>query len=125
MTADDTSTPSDDTTGGERVAKALARAGVASRREVERLIAAGRVKLNGEVLETPAIKVMPGDVLTVDGKRIGPAEAVRVWRYHKPVGLVTTHNDPKERPTVFSALPFGMPIELEMTVEVAPRDGGQ
>jgi 23S rRNA pseudouridine2605 synthase len=109
MTADDTSTSSDDPAGGERVAKALARAGVASRREVERLIEAGRVKLNGEVLETPAVKVMPGDVLTVDGKRIGPAEAVRVWRYHKPVGLVTTHNDPKGRPTVFAALPFGMP----------------
>jgi 23S rRNA pseudouridine2605 synthase len=107
MTADDASTHSD--AGGERVAKALARAGVASRREVERLIEAGRVALNGTVLTTPAVKVGTEDVLTVDGKRIGAAEAVRVWRYHKPVGLVTTHSDPKGRPTVFAALPPGMP----------------
>jgi 23S rRNA pseudouridine2605 synthase len=94
---------------GERVAKALARAGIASRREVERLIAAGRVSLNGEVLKTPAIKVAPGDVLKVDGKPVGAAEATRVWRYHKPVGLVTTHSDPKGRPTVFGHLPPGLP----------------
>jgi 23S rRNA pseudouridine2605 synthase len=93
----------------ERVAKALARAGVASRREVERLIAAGRVKLNGEVLTTPAVKVGAGDVLTVDGRVIGAAEPARLWRYHKPVGLVTTHSDPKGRPTVFEQLPRGLP----------------
>jgi 23S rRNA pseudouridine2605 synthase len=91
------------------VAKALARAGVASRREVERLIAAGRVKLNGEVLTTPAVKVDAGDVLTVDGRVIGAAEPARLWRYHKPVGLVTTHADPKGRPTVFEQLPRGLP----------------
>jgi len=94
---------------GERVAKALARAGVASRREVERLIAAGRVKLNGEVLTTPAVKVDAADVLSVDGKVVGKAEAARLWRYHKPVGLVTTHADPKGRPTVFEQLPKGLP----------------
>jgi 23S rRNA pseudouridine2605 synthase len=94
---------------GERVAKALARAGVASRREVERLIAAGRVRLNGQVLDTPAVKVTPGDVLTVDGAVVGAAEATRVWRYHKPAGLVTTHSDPKGRPTVFEHLPPGLP----------------
>jgi len=94
---------------GERVAKALARAGVASRREVERLIAAGRVKLNGEVLTTPAVKVDADDVLTVDGRVVAKAEPARLWRYHKPVGLVTTHADPKGRPTVFEQLPKGLP----------------
>jgi 23S rRNA pseudouridine2605 synthase len=95
--------------GGERVAKALARAGVASRREVERLIAEGRVALNGVVLTTPAVKVGPADVLTVNGKPVSKAEPTRVWRYHKPVGLMTTHNDPKGRPTVFAHLPGDLP----------------
>jgi len=95
--------------GHDRIAKALARAGVGSRRDVERLIAEGRVALNGRVLETPAVKVEPGDVLTVDGAVVGEAEPARLFRYHKPVGLVTTHKDPKGRPTVFSALPKGLP----------------
>ena len=94
---------------GERVAKALARAGVASRREVERLIGAGRVALNGKVLTTPAVKVEPGDILTVDGAVVSDAEHARLFRYHKPAGLVTTHRDPKGRPTVFEALPEGLP----------------
>lgn len=93
----------------ERVAKMLARAGVASRREVERLIEAGRVALNGQVLTTPAIKVEPGDILTVDGAVVEAAEPTRVFRYHKPTGLLTSHTDPKGRPTVFSALPEGLP----------------
>ena len=91
------------------MAKALARAGVASRREVERLIAAGRVAVNGRVLDTPAVKIGAGDILTVDGAVIGEAEATRVWRYHKPAGLMTTHSDPKGRPTVFEHLPEGLP----------------
>ena len=95
--------------GGERVAKALARAGVASRREVERLIEAGRVALNGQTLTTPAVKVEAGDVLTVDGQVVGEAEPARVFRYHKPTGLVTTHKDPQGRPTVFEALPRDLP----------------
>ena len=94
---------------GERVAKALARAGVASRREVERLIAAGRVALNGEVLTTPAVKVEPGDILTVDGEVVDEREPARLFRYHKPAGLVTSHADPQGRPTVFRALPDGLP----------------
>ncbi|OYX36321.1 MAG: hypothetical protein B7Y99_01900 [Caulobacterales bacterium 32-69-10] len=94
---------------GERVAKALARAGVASRREVERYIEDGRVAINGKVLDTPAVKVLPGDILTVDGMVVASAEAARVWRYHKPVGLMTTHNDPQGRPTVFEHLPEGLP----------------
>src|SRR3954471_24618497 len=95
--------------GGERVAKALARAGVASRREVERLIEAGRVAINGQVLTTPAIKVAPGDILTVDGRVVDEPEPTRVWRYHKPVGLLTSHGDPKGRPTVFEHLPPDLP----------------
>lgn len=91
------------------MAKALARAGVASRREVERLIEAGRVALNGQVLTTPAVKVEAGDVLTVDGQVIGAPEPARLFRYHKPTGLVTTHKDPQGRPTVFEALPPGLP----------------
>ncbi len=94
---------------GERVAKALARAGVASRRDVERYIAAGRVALNGRVLDTPAVKVEPGDVLTVDGAVVGGPEATRVWRHHKPAGLITSHGDPAGRPTVFEHLPPGLP----------------
>ncbi|WP_411287786.1 pseudouridine synthase [Phenylobacterium sp.] len=93
----------------ERVAKALARAGVASRRDVERLIEAGRVALNGKVLTTPAVKVAAGDILTVDGAVVSDAEPARLFRYHKPVGLVTTHKDPHDRPTVFQALPEGLP----------------
>jgi 23S rRNA pseudouridine2605 synthase len=95
--------------GGERVAKALARAGVASRREVERLIAAGRVALNGQVLTTPAVKVDAADILTVDGQVVGEREPARLFRYHKPPGLVTTHRDPQGRPTVFERLPEGLP----------------
>jgi len=95
--------------GGERVAKVLARSGVASRREVERLIEAGRVALNGKVLTTPAVKVEPGDILTLDGAVVGEAEPTRVFRYHKPTGLLTSHTDPKGRPTVFAALPEGLP----------------
>jgi 23S rRNA pseudouridine2605 synthase len=94
---------------GERVAKALARAGVASRREIERLIEAGRVALNGQVLTTPAVKVGPSDILTVDGAPVEAAEPARLFLYHKPPGLVTTHADPKGRPTVFQALPRGLP----------------
>jgi len=95
--------------GGERVAKALARAGVASRREVERLIEAGRVALNGQVLTTPAVKVEANDILTVDGEVVDDREPARLFRYHKPAGLVTTHSDPAGRSTVFETLPEGLP----------------
>jgi 23S rRNA pseudouridine2605 synthase len=95
--------------GAARIAKVLARAGVASRREVERLIGAGRVSLNGAVLTTPAALVGPGDVVALDGAVIGAAEPTRLFLHHKPVGLVTTHKDPKGRPTVFEALPAGLP----------------
>ena len=94
---------------GERVARALARAGVASRREAERLIEAGRVSLNGQVLTSPAMNVDPADILLLDGKPVADREPSRVWRYHKPTGLLTTHKDPKGRATVFERLPPGLP----------------
>jgi 23S rRNA pseudouridine2605 synthase len=94
---------------GERIAKFLARAGVCSRRDAERLIADGRVKLNGQVLNTPAVKVTALDKVTVDNRPVGAAEPTRLWRYHKPSGLVTTHRDPAGRPTVFEHLPPGLP----------------
>jgi 23S rRNA pseudouridine2605 synthase len=93
----------------ERVARALARAGVASRREAERLIAAGRVALNGEPLTSPAVNVGRDDILTLDGRPVAEREPARLWRYHKPPGLITTHRDPKGRPTVFERLPPGLP----------------
>ena len=93
----------------ERIAKAMARAGIASRREVERLIGLGKVAVNGRILDTPATLVTRDDVITVNGKPMGSAQATRVWRYHKPAGLITSHNDPAGRPTVFDALPSGLP----------------
>jgi 23S rRNA pseudouridine2605 synthase len=93
--------------GGERVAKALARAGVASRREVERLIEAGRVAINGKVLTTPAVKVSRATSSPSTASWWRRAEPTRLFRYHKPTGLVTTHNDPQGRPTVFEPCPRG------------------
>ena len=93
----------------ERIAKTLARAGLASRREVERLIGLGKIAVNGRILETPAVLVSNADVITVEGQVIGKAEPTRLWRYHKPVGLVTTHRDPQGRPTVFDKLPEPLP----------------
>ncbi|HEY8613661.1 MAG TPA: pseudouridine synthase [Roseomonas sp.] len=94
---------------GERIAKWLARAGVASRRDAEVLIAQGLVTLNGEKVETPATFVAEGDAVLVRGQRVGEAEPTRLFRYHKPDGLVTTHKDPQGRPTVFEKLPAGLP----------------
>lgn len=93
----------------ERIAKVLARAGVASRRDCERMIEAGRVALNGEMVKHPATLVGAGDVLAVDGKKVVGVSQTRLWRYHKPAGLVTTARDPEGRPTVFEALPKSMP----------------
>lgn len=95
--------------GGDRIAKVLARAGIASRRDVERMIAEGRVKIDGTVLTTPAFKPAPGAVIQVDGKVVAGAEPTRLWRYYKPVGLVTTHRDEKDRATVFQNLPAHLP----------------
>lgn len=94
---------------GDRIAKVLARAGVCSRRDAERLIAEGRVAVDGHVLATPAFKVKAGAKISVDGKPVKEPERARLFRYHKPKGLVTTHRDEKGRATVFENLPSGMP----------------
>lgn len=96
-------------TGGERIAKVLARAGVASRRSAEAMIAEGRVSVNGTVIDSPALNVTPRDKVLVDGKPLAAKEPVRLWLYHKPLGLVTSERDEKGRETVFDALPEGMP----------------
>src|SRR5512134_388060 len=95
--------------GPMRVAKAIAHAGLCSRRDAEAWIAAGRVKINSKVLTTPAYVVGPGDKITVDGKPLPKPEVTRLWRYHKRRGLVTSHKDPQGRKTVFEALPPGLP----------------
>lgn len=94
---------------GDRVAKVIARAGLCSRRDAERLVAEGRVIVNGKKIDSPALNVGPGDVVTVDGKPLPMAEAARLFLYHKPAGLVTTAKDEKGRPTVFENLPKGLP----------------
>ena len=99
---------------GERIAKRLARAGIASRREAETMIAAGRVSVNGKRLESPAINVLRTDRIEVDGKPLPEKERTRLWLYHKPAGLVTTNRDPEGRQTVFKSLPKDMPRVLSV-----------
>ncbi|ESX81792.1 pseudouridine synthase [Mesorhizobium sp. M0563] len=94
---------------GERIAKRLARAGLASRRDAEELIAAGRVKVNGRALTSPAFNVMPGDIIHLDGMEIPPIERTRLFLFNKPAGVVTTNRDPEGRKTVFDVLPPGLP----------------
>ena len=95
----------------ERIAKVMAAAGLCSRRDAERWIAEGRVRVNGNTLDTPATLVSNADVIEVDGKKIKQQQpdTPRVWRYHKPRGLITTHRDEKDRPTVFEHLPKSLP----------------
>lgn len=95
--------------GDERIARRLARAGVASRREAEAMIAAGRVKVNGRRLSSPAINVLPSDRIEVDGEPIPAVERTRLFLFHKPAGVVTTTRDPEGRKTVFDILPEGLP----------------
>jgi 23S rRNA pseudouridine2605 synthase len=94
---------------GERIAKVMARAGLASRRAAEALITAGRVSVNGAVISSPALNVTPGDRIVVDGQPLPGRARTRLFRYHKPRGLVTTHADPQGRPTIFRALPKRLP----------------
>ena len=94
---------------GQRIAKRIARAGVASRRDAEKLILAGEVTLNGEVVKTPAINVLEADVITVKGQVLKAEEPVRLWKYHKPSGLVTSDRDEKGRTTIYNRLPPDLP----------------
>ncbi len=97
------------TTPGDRVAKVLARAGISSRRDAEKIIAEGRVRVNGKVIDSPALNIGAGDRVSVDGKLVAEPEAARLWLYHKPAGLVTTEKDEQGRQTVFESLPADMP----------------
>ena len=108
MNADDTIDERNDN-GGERIAKAIARAGLASRREAEDWIAAGRVAVNGAVISSPALNVTPHDRISVDGEPLPARERSRLFLYHKPRGLMTTRVDPQGRPTVFQNLPSHLP----------------
>jgi 23S rRNA pseudouridine2605 synthase len=94
---------------GERIAKVVARAGLASRRDAEGWIVQGRVTVNGRVINSPALDVTVNDVVTVDGKPLPPRQRTRLFLYHKPRGLMTTHADPEGRPTVFDNLPEALP----------------
>lgn len=130
---DDESGDSEDTgERGERVAKWLARAGIASRRDAEKLIAEGRVSVNGSKLTTPAFFIKDGDSVIFDGSPVKTPDSARLWRYHKPDGLVTTHKDPEGRRTVFDSLPPELPRvvsvgRLDLTSEgllLLTNDGG-
>jgi 23S rRNA pseudouridine2605 synthase len=94
---------------GERIAKVIARAGLASRREAEAWIVAGRVSVNGAVIASPALNVKTSDQIAVDGTPLPQRERTRLFLYHKPRGLVTTHSDDRGRPTIFGALPKNLP----------------
>lgn len=109
MTSASKNQPQKSSTKGERIAKRLSRAGVCSRREAERWIVAGRVSVNGAVLTTPATLVAPNDAIMVDGKPVGEAAPPRLFRYHKPQGLVTSNADEHGRPTIFDMMPDTLP----------------
>ena len=117
---------------GDRIAKWLARAGIASRRDAERMLTEGAVSLNGKTVAHPATFVLAGDVVQVNGKVVDQPDRTRMWRYHKPEGLVTTHKDPEGRPTVFDKLKQQLPRvvsvgRLDLTSEgllLLTNDGG-
>jgi 23S rRNA pseudouridine2605 synthase len=104
-----TDTKNDQPKSGERIAKVIARAGLASRREAEAWIEAGRVAVNGGTIRSPALDVTGSDRITVDGEPLPARERTRLFLYHKPRGLMTTHADPQGRPTIFQKLPPGLP----------------
>jgi 23S rRNA pseudouridine2605 synthase len=101
--------PQDSKSAGERIAKVIARSGLCSRREAEALIGDRRVSVNGAIIESAALDILPSDRVLVDGRPLSLREPPRLWRYYKPKGRVTTHKDPEGRPTVFEALPESLP----------------
>ncbi|HCB78842.1 MAG TPA: pseudouridine synthase [Erythrobacter sp.] len=107
---------------GDRIAKLLARAGIASRREIERMIADGRVSIDGKVLTTPAVKLNNLNGVTVDGKVVAQAEAPRLFAFHKPSGLITAERDPKGRPTIYTALRNALPKNAGRVMPVGRLD---
>lgn len=107
---------------GDRIAKLLARAGVASRREVERMIADGRVAINGRKVDTPATLLDNLKGVTVDGKPVGEPERTRLFAFHKPTGLITAENDPAGRPTIYSALRNALPKDTPRLMPVGRLD---
>ena len=107
---------------GERIAKLLARAGVASRREVERMIAEGRVAIGGKVLETPATVLLSLRGVTVDGKPVAKPERTRLFRFHKPPGLLTAERDFSGRPTIYAALRNALPADAPRVMPVGRLD---
>ncbi|MDG1438388.1 MAG: pseudouridine synthase [Emcibacteraceae bacterium] len=109
MDQNDNQNSPDDGPKGERIAKMLARAGVGSRRAVERMIDAGMVKINGQVVESPATFITSVKGITVDDLKVQAPEPARLWIYHKPTGRLTTYHDPEGRPTIFEALPANIP----------------
>lgn len=108
----------DEGSSGDRIAKVIARAGICSRRDAEKLILEGKVTVDGVTITSPALNVTAANLITVDGNPLKAPEAARMWRYHKPSGLVTTHKDEKGRPTVFANLPK----ELGRVVSVGRLD---
>jgi len=107
---------------GERIAKLLARAGVASRREVERMIAEGRVKIGEELVTTPATILKDLKGVSVDGKPVKAAEATRLFAFHKPAGLITAERDPAGRPTIYTALRNALPAGAGRVMPVGRLD---
>src|SRR3954454_21525159 len=100
--------PHPDKSGNKRIAKLLGRAGIVSRREIERMIAEGRIALNGEKVTTPATLLDDVTGLTVDGRPVRAAKASRLYRFYKPEGTITAERDPRGRPTIYDRLPAGM-----------------
>ena len=107
----------------ERIAKRIARAGLCSRRDAERLIAEGRVAVDGEVVTSPARNVTPANVVAVDGVPLAAPEQARLFRYHKPPGVVTTARDPEGRPTIYDRLPEGLPRLMPVGRLDLPSEG--
>ncbi|PWL26463.1 MAG: pseudouridine synthase [Altererythrobacter sp. XM-24bin4] len=114
--------PSADRPDGDRIAKLLARAGIASRREIERMIADGRVAIDGKPVDTPATFLTDLKGVTVDGKPVAAPEPTRLFAFHKPTGLITAERDPMGRPTIYSALVNALPKRTPRLMPIGRLD---